>query len=107
MDYALTNGLMNGVGGGKFGGPDGQLTQRAARHRALPRSGRADTGKQVNPFTDVADDTWYTKAVIWAANNGIVNGVAKNTFAPDDSITREQIAAMLYRYAGARGCQGR
>lgn len=68
---------------------------------AMLAAGEPDTGKQVNPFTDVADDAWYTKAVIWAANNGIVNGVAKNTFAPDDSITREQIATMLYRYAGA------
>lgn len=101
VDYALTNGLMNGVGGGKFE-PDGQLTRAQLVTVLYRAAGEPDTGKQVNPFTDVADDTWYTKAVIWAANNGIVNGVAKNTFAPDDSITREQIAAMLYRYAGAK-----
>ena len=101
VDYALTNGLMNGVGGGKFE-PDGQLTRAQLVTVLYRAAGEPDTGKQVNPFTDVADDAWYTKAVIWAANNGIVNGVAKNTFAPDDSITREQIAAMLYRYAGAK-----
>ena len=100
VDYALTNGLMNGVGGGKFE-PDGQLTRAQLVTVLYRAAGEPDTGKQVNPFTDVADDAWYTKAVIWAANNGIVNGVAKNTFAPDDSITREQIATMLYRYAGA------
>lgn len=101
VDYALTNGLMNGVGGGKFE-PDGQLTRAQLVTVLYRAAGEPDTGKQVNPFTDVADDAWHTKAVIWAANNGIVNGVAKNTFAPDDSITREQIAAMLYRYAGAK-----
>ena len=104
VDYALTNSLMNGVGGGRFE-PDGQLTRAQLVTVLYRAAGEPDTGKQVNPFTDVADDAWYTKAVIWAANNGIVNGVAKNTFAPDDSITREQIAAMLYRYAGAEAAK--
>lgn len=104
VDYALTNGLMNGVGGGKFE-PDGQLTRAQLVTVLYRAAGEPDTGKQVNPFTDVADDAWYTKAVIWAANNGIVNGVAKNVFAPDASITREQIATMLYRYAGAEAAK--
>ena len=104
VDYALTNSLMNGVGGGRFE-PDGQLTRAQLVTVLYRAAGEPDTGKQVNPFTDVADDTWYTKAVIWAANNGIVNGVAKNVFAPDASITREQIAAMLYRYAGAEAAK--
>lgn len=104
VDYALTNSLMNGVGGGKFE-PDGQLTRAQLVTVLYRAAGEPDTGKQVNPFTDVADDTWYTKAVIWAANNGIVNGVAKNTFAPDASIPREQIATMLYRYAGAEAAK--
>ena len=104
VDYALTNSLMNGVGGGRFE-PDGQLTRAQLVTVLYRAAGEPDTGKQVNPFTDVADDTWYTKAVIWAANNGIVNGVAKNVFAPDASITREQIATMLYRYAGAEAAK--
>ena len=104
VDYALTNSLMNGVGGGRFE-PDGQLTRAQLVTVLYRAAGEPDTGKQVNPFTDVPDDTWYTKAVIWAANNGIVNGVAKNVFAPDASITREQIATMLYRYAGAEAAK--
>lgn len=104
VDYALTNSLMNGVGGGRFE-PDGQLTRAQLVTVLYRAAGEPDTGKQVNPFTDVADDAWYTKAVIWAANNGIVNGVAKNVFAPDASITREQIATMLYRYAGAEAAK--
>lgn len=104
VDYALTNSLMNGVGGGRFE-PDGQLTRAQLVTVLYRAAGEPDTGKQVNPFTDVADDAWYTKAVIWAANNGIVNGVAKNVFAPDASIPREQIATMLYRYAGAEAAK--
>ncbi len=51
-------------------------------------------------FADVAEDAWYAQAVNWAAENGIVNGVGHGRFAPDGSITREQMAAILYRYAG-------
>ena len=102
--WAMQKGVANGMGGGKFE-PDGQLTRAQLVTVLYRAAGEPDTGKQVNPFTDVADDTWYTKAVIWAANNGIVNGVAKNTFAPDASIPREQIATMLYRYAGAEAAK--
>ena len=91
---------MNGVGGGKFE-PDGQLTRAQLVTVLYRAAGEPDTGKQVNPFTDVADDTWYTKAVIWAANNGIVNGVGGNKFAPSEPVTREQLAAIFFRYAKA------
>ena len=50
------------------------------------------------PFTDLTQD-WYKAAVGWAAENGIVNGTSATTFAPTDPITREQFAAILYRYA--------
>ena len=100
VDYALTNSLMNGVGGGKFE-PDGQLTRAQLVTVLYRAAGEPDTGKQVNPFTDVADDAWYTKAVIWAANNGIVNGVGGNKFAPSEPVTREQLAAIFFRYAKA------
>ena len=51
-----------------------------------------------NPFTDVEAGRFYTDAVIWAANNGIVSGVTEDTFAPNGAITREQIATILYRF---------
>ena len=54
-------------------------------------------------FTDVADGQWYTDAVAWAATNGIVNGMENNTFAPNSPVTREQMAAILYRYAQFSG----
>ena len=53
-------------------------------------------------FTDVASGAWYADAVTWAAENGIVNGVSDTEFAPNTNITREQFAAILYRYADYR-----
>jgi len=55
----------------------------------------------VNPFADVPAGTWYTDAVVWAYHTGVVNGMSEDTFAPNANITREQIATILYRYAGA------
>ena len=54
-------------------------------------------------FSDVETGTWYTDAVAWAAQNGIVNGVSDTQFAPGDDITREQLAVILYRYATYQG----
>ena len=100
VDYALQNGLMNGVGGGRFD-PNGSLT-RAMLVTILYRSENTpDVSGESNPFTDVPEGQWYTDAVIWAAKEGIVNGMSETTFAPNDSITREQIATILYRYDGA------
>ena len=53
-------------------------------------------------FTDLSQD-WYKKAVNWAAANGVLNGTGDTTFSPDDVITREQIAAIFYRYAQSKG----
>ena len=55
-------------------------------------------------FTDVPDGTWYTAGVEWAALNGIVNGYGDGRFGPEDPVTREQLAAILYRYADRKGC---
>lgn len=62
---------------------------------------RIDAGKatSANIFNDVDNDAYYNEAVAWANENGIVRGVSENEFAPDDSITREQMSAILYRYA--------
>ena len=56
------------------------------------------------PFTDVEAGTWYTNAILWAAQNGIVNGVNDTEFAPGDEITRQQLVTILYRYAEAKVC---
>jgi len=55
------------------------------------------------PFTDVTANAWYADAVVWASEAGIVNGVGEDRFAPSSNITREQLAAMLCRYASYQG----
>lgn len=105
VDFALENGLMNGVDRGKFE-PDGSLT-RAMLVTILYRvEGEPSVSGTDNPFRDVPAGQWYTKAVIWAAGRGIVNGVSATRFAPDENITREQIATILHRYSGSPAVSG-
>ena len=54
-------------------------------------------------FIDIESGSYYEKAVAWASNNGIVFGISENQFVPDDNITREQMAAIIYRYATFKG----
>jgi len=56
-----------------------------------------------NTYKDVKDDVWYTDAIIWATENGIVNGYGNGLYGPHHDVTREQIATMLYRYADYKG----
>lgn len=67
-----------------------------------PDSGSTEPGDPVR-FPDVESGAWYEEAVVWAAKNGIVNGMPDGTFAPTQTITREQLATILYRYAKWRG----
>ena len=105
IDYAVENGLMKGVADGKFN-PGGTLT-RAELVTILYREAGSPEVEYKGIFEDVADDQWYTDAVEWAATNKIVNGVGDGTnFAPSDTITREQIATILYRYSGEPEVKG-
>ena len=98
-DFVIANGLMNGVGNGKFD-PNGSLT-RAMLVTILYRvEGSPDVSGYRNPFTDVPAGQWYTDAIIWAAHEGIVNGMSPTTYEPNTNITREQIATIMHRYAG-------
>ena len=101
VDYVLTRGLMNGMGDDIFD-PNGSLT-RAMLVQILWRLEGQPVVNYLLPFTDVEDDDWYTEAVRWAASEGIVNGVSETSFAPDEAITREQLATMLHRYAKGKG----
>lgn len=100
VSFAYYNGLMNGVADTLFD-PNGTMT-RAMLVTVLWRldGGSADG---TSPYTDVPEGTWYTDGVIWATENGIVNGVGNGKFDPNGTVTREQIATILYRYAVYRG----
>ena len=78
-------------------------TTRAELAEALYRLAGSPAVTSENPFTDVADDASYKNAVIWAYENGVVKGTTETTFAPDASIKRQEIAALLFRYVEARG----
>lgn len=100
IQYVYDNGLMTGVSDTAFA-PEATTT-RAMIVSMLARmenvTSAADAG-----FADVAASDWYATAVNWAAANGIVNGISDDTFAPNDPITRDQLAAMLMNYAQWKG----
>ena len=101
VDLMINSGYMGGVGIGKFD-PEGATT-RAMIVTILWRIEGEPAPKAANPFVDVKDNEWYATAVAWAAENNVVNGVGNGKFAPEDSITREQMATILYRYAESNG----
>lgn len=98
VEYAYTNGLMDGVSATTFA-PDANMT-RAMLVTILWRMEGEPVVNCLLPFTDVDSGEWYAEAVRWAASEGIVTGVSDTSFAPNAEITREQLAAILYRYAG-------
>lgn len=98
--YVYNNGMMNGTDGGKF--EPNATTTRAMLVTMLHRlENEPVTG--ASRFSDVASGQWFSEAVAWAAANGVVNGYENGTFAPNASITREQLAAVLYRFAQFKG----
>ncbi|MFR9171850.1 S-layer homology domain-containing protein [Evtepia sp.] len=100
--YAYENGLMDGVGGNRFA--PNSATTRAQLVTILYRLEGQPAVSGDLPFTDVEAGTWYTDAILWAAQNNIVNGVSDTEFAPGDDLTRQQLVTILYRYAKAKGC---
>ncbi|MBR6259513.1 MAG: S-layer homology domain-containing protein, partial [Oscillospiraceae bacterium] len=99
VGWAVNEGIMNGVGDDTFD-PGGTCTRAMAvtmLWRLAWRPEAEDAG-----FADVAEGAWYEQAVNWAFVAGIVTGKSEDTFAPDDPVTREQLAAILYRYAHYR-----
>ena len=100
VQYMLDNGMMNGVTDTTFG--PGTTTTRGMIVTILYRlEGEPDT--TASSFTDVASGMYYADAVAWAQANSIVTGITETIFAPDQAITREQMAAILYRYAQYKG----
>lgn len=95
--YVYEKGIMDGTGADCFS-PNAPLT-RAMIVTILYRMAGSPSVSGSSDFTDVAAGKWFAKAVAWAAANGIVNGYGDSLFGPNDPVTREQLAAILYRYA--------
>ena len=96
VSYVAENGIMNGAGNGTFA-PDTVMSRAMLVQVLYNLEGKPEAADCA--FTDVAADAWYADAVAWAADAGIVTGVSDTNFAPDQMMTREQIATILYRYA--------
>lgn len=96
IDYVVANGLMNGTGANTFAPhattSRGMIVTILWRLEGQPAAGAC-------PFADVKAGSYYEQAIAWAAENGIVNGISATVFKPDSTITREQFATILYRYA--------
>ena len=101
VEYVYENGLMDGMGNNQFA-PYGTTT-RGQIVTILWRLEGKPLPSITNPFSDVGYSEWYSTAITWAAEHKIVNGVTTTTFDPTAPITREQIAAILYRYAQYKG----
>ncbi len=104
IDFMLRRGYMNGVGKDTFA-PDNTLN-RAMVVTVLYRVDGTPEAEGSSAFADVAEGLWYSDAVAWAGETGIVNGINATTFAPTKAITREQIATILWRYAGEPEAEG-
>lgn len=96
VEYSAGHGYFNGTGGGAFS-PDASMT-RAMFVTVLARLDGVSADDNVSPFDDVAAGLWYSGAVAWAAENEIVSGVGENNFAPNQPVTRQQMAALMARY---------
>lgn len=99
VDFALEKGLMNGYSDGSFGANDrlGRAQLAQILYNKEDRPAVTVTGK----FSDIGEDAWYSKAVSWAAERKIVNGYDDGRFGHSDPITRQDLAVMLWRYAGS------
>ena len=97
VHFCVENGLIQGYPGNLFG-PEDSLT-RAQIVMILWRMEECPVANYVMTFKDVKADQWYTEAIRWAQSTGIVAGYSTEAFGPNDPITREQMATILYRYA--------
>lgn len=100
VKYVYDKGMMNGVSDTAFA-PYSNLTRGMIAQVLYNLEGKPAVSGSA--YTDVAADQWYNDAVNWAAQKGIVTGYGDGTFGPMDNITREQMAAILYRYAQYKG----
>ena len=98
VNWAAERNVTGGVGGGRFGANDG-CTRAQVVTMLWAANGKPEPKSASNPFTDVAGNAWYAKAVLWAVENGITTGISDTMFAPDRTCTRAQIVTFLYAAA--------
>ena len=101
--YANENGLFGGVSETEFA-PNMPVTRGMLVTVLYRAEGEPEAGSST--FADVADSAYYADAAAWAEANGIVKGYTETEFGPDDDITREQMAAIMHRYAEYKGVTG-
>lgn len=99
VQYVYENGLMTGVSESEFA-PDGTAT-RGQIVTILWRLAGSPVVNYAMRYADADEGAWYGEAVRWAASTGVVTGYTESSFGPNDAITREQLAAILYRYSGS------
>ena len=104
VTWCSENKLMAGTSNTAFS-PDAQMS-RAMLATVLHRAAGEPEPEGTAPFSDVSSETWYTEAVTWAAEQGLVTGYGNGRFGTDDPVTREQLATILWRYAGSPEAAG-
>lgn len=97
VEYCADNGYMNGVGDGVFS-PGGVVSRAMVAQVLFNMTDAPYYVLAENPFTDVANNMWFAKAVVWGRQNGVISGTSDTTFAPNDQVTREQVCTLFYRY---------
>lgn len=101
VDFAIENGLMQGYGDGIFG-PEKTLS-RAMIVQVLYNLEDQPAVRGTDPYTDTEEGAWYTDAILWASENGLIKGYGNGMFGPNDALTREQMATIFYRYCQLKG----
>lgn len=100
IEFCLESGIMTGTGADTFE-PNGSMTRAQFATMFYRLAGQPESGEE-SVFTDLSEN-WYKKPVAWAAANGIITGTGGTNFSPYETVTREQIAAIFYRYAQSKG----
>ncbi len=101
VKYVYQNNLMAGISETMFS-PSGTVSRAQTAQVVWNKEGKPSAVGLPNPFNDVPN-TWYTNAVIWCKANGVVSGTSSATFAPDNQVSREQIAVILYNFTKSQG----
>ena len=102
VDYVVERGFMNGTGGDNFA-PNAVVTRATVAQLLYNIVGKPDVSGLDNPFDDVEEGAWYYAAVVWAADAGVVSGNGKGGFDPNNNVTREQLAIMIYNFSKSMG----